>query len=43
VIAKKFLGIDSPSISKKYSYDLDNFTSLPYINKNKHLVYVNQL
>jgi adenylate cyclase len=43
VIAKKFLWIDTPSISRKYSYDLDKFTSLPYINKDKHLVYVNQM
>lgn len=43
VIAKKFLLIDEPSISRKVWYDLWEWTILPYIQDNKHLVYVNQM
>lgn len=43
VIAKKFLWIDEPSISRKIGYDLWEGTILPYIQDNKHLVYVNQI
>lgn len=43
VIAKKFALIEEPSISRAHGYDLWEWTILPYIEKNKHLVYVNQM
>lgn len=43
VIAKKFLWIDSPSLSSSTSYDLGDEISLPYTEKNSQKVYVNQM